>query len=118
MREARVCGSELPCQRTFMQLPSRCAAFACRDHLLGVQINASENSLCFLADAPAAFALVEWAEGDVETARQAWNEAFEEAERINHNQSMGEPDELDRAIAEQAERFDRAEEARKKFRIV
>lgn len=41
----------------------------------------------------AALSVIEWAEGDVELARQAWNEAFEEAERIDHNQSMGEPDE-------------------------
>ena len=66
----------------------------------------------------AAFSLIEWAEGDVESARHAWNEAFEEAERVDHNQSMGEPDELDRAVAEQAEWLDRAAEARRKFRIV
>jgi hypothetical protein len=66
----------------------------------------------------AAFSLLEWAEGDVELARRSWNEAFEEAERIDHNLSLGEPDELDRAIAELAERFDQAVEARRKFRIV
>jgi hypothetical protein len=65
-----------------------------------------------------AFALIEGAEGDIELARRSWSEAFEEAERIDHNQSMGEPDETERAIAEQAERFERAEEARAKFRVV
>ena len=66
----------------------------------------------------AALSVIEWAEGDVESARQAWNEAFEEAERIDHNQSMGEPDELDRTVADRAERLERAEEARRKFRVV
>jgi hypothetical protein len=43
-----------------------------------------------------------------QSARQAWNEAFEEAEHIDHNQSI-EPDELDRAVADHAERLERAE---------
>ena len=72
-----------------------------------------------------ALSLIEWAEGDVKSARHAWNAAFEDAERIDHSQSFGEPDELDRAkdeldraIAETAERLARAEDARRKFRIV
>ena len=38
----------------------------------------------------AAFALIEAAEGDLEFARHLWNDAFEEAERIDHNQSLSE----------------------------
>jgi hypothetical protein len=37
----------------------------------------------------AALTLLEWAEGNTELARAIWNEAFEEAERIDHNQSLG-----------------------------
>lgn len=55
---------------------------------------------------------------DIETARRMWNEAFSEAERITHNQTLGEPDALDHATAEQVERFDNAGEARQKFRVV
>jgi hypothetical protein len=65
-----------------------------------------------------ALALIQWAKGDTELARAAWGDAFEEAERIDHNQSLGEPDELDRAVAEQTRRFEQAVAARQKFHIV
>jgi hypothetical protein len=66
----------------------------------------------------AALSLVEWSEGDIETARRLWSEVFEEVERIDHNQSLGEPDEFDRAVDEQRQRFDQAAEARRKFEVV
>ena len=66
----------------------------------------------------AAFALLEWAEGNTELARSIWSEAFEEAERIDHNQSLGEPDERDFAVARMTERFEQAEAARQKFHVV
>jgi hypothetical protein len=69
----------------------------------------------------AAFHLIEQMEGNVEGARYLWNAAFEEAERIDHNQSLGDPEDMDdweRAVVEQATRFDQAAEARKQFRVV
>ena len=66
----------------------------------------------------AALALLEWAEGDTELARTLWGEAFEEAERIDHNQSLDDPDELEDAIIEQARRFDQAAARRKKLHVV
>jgi hypothetical protein len=70
----------------------------------------------------AALELLQWAEGDTELARGLWGDAFEEAERIDHNQSLedaaDEPDELVRAYAEQARRFDEAEAKRQKFHVV
>ena len=65
-----------------------------------------------------AFALIERAEGNIELARGWWNETFEEAERIEHNQSHGEPDEFERAVAEQTERFVKAAEARREFHVI
>jgi len=44
--------------------------------------------------------------------------AFEEAECIDHNQSLGEPEDYDHAVAEQADRFDQAIKARRTFKIV
>jgi hypothetical protein len=38
--------------------------------------------------ADVAFKLIEWAEGDVELARAIFDQAFEQAERINHNQML------------------------------
>ena len=60
-------------------------------------------------------------DGDIGLARSLWDEAFEEAERIDHNQSLGNADDMDeweRAVIDQAERFEQAIEARKKFRVV
>jgi hypothetical protein len=65
-----------------------------------------------------ALELLEWAEGNTELARGLWGYAFEEAERVEHNQSLGEPDELDQAASEQIRRFDQAIAARQKFKIV
>jgi len=62
-----------------------------------------------------ALTLLEWAEGDTELARGLWRDAFDEAERIDHNRSLGESDELDLAYAEMMRRFDRAVAARQKF---
>lgn len=67
----------------------------------------------------AAFALIEWTDGDIEFARHLWNEAFEEAERIHHNQSLGDDmEDWECAVVEQAARFEQAIEARKQFRVV
>lgn len=66
----------------------------------------------------AAFALLEWTEGDTELARGLWADAFEEAERIDHNQSLGEPDEHEGAIDEQRRRFDKAIAARQRFHVI
>jgi hypothetical protein len=66
----------------------------------------------------AALELLEWAEGNTELARGLWGQAFEEAERIDHNQSLDEPDEWERAELELTRRFDEAAAARKKFHIV
>ncbi len=69
----------------------------------------------------AAFTLMEQMNGDVEFARHLWNEAFEEAERIAHNQSLGDLDDLDdreRVVVEQLARFEQAIEARRKFHVV
>jgi hypothetical protein len=69
----------------------------------------------------AAFALIERMDGDIEGARDLWNKAFEEAERIDHNQSLGDVDDMDdweRAIVEQTNRFEQAIEARKQFHVV
>ena len=54
-----------------------------------------------------------------EHARRLLAEAFDEAERIEHNQSLhfDEPDEYERAEMELTRRFDQAIEARKNFRV-
>jgi hypothetical protein len=67
----------------------------------------------------AALTLLEWAEGNTELARGLWNDAFEEAVRIDHNQSLGgSEDEEERAELELTRRFDEAAAARKKFHDV
>jgi hypothetical protein len=70
----------------------------------------------------AAFALIERTEGDVEFARHLWGEAFEEAERIDANQNNAIAadmmDDREHEIVEQTDRFERAIEARKNFRVV
>ena len=66
----------------------------------------------------AALTLLQWAEGDTELARGLWGEAFEEAERIDHNKSLGEPDELDRAMAELERHLDQVAATRQKFHVV
>jgi hypothetical protein len=66
----------------------------------------------------AALALLERSQGNTEFARRMWMDVFETAERVDHNQSLGEPDELDRAIDEQRQRFEQAEIARQKFQVV
>lgn len=63
----------------------------------------------------AALALVEFAQGDIEFARNLWNHAFEEAERIDHNESLGEPYDPDREETELMHRFDEALARRGKF---
>lgn len=66
-----------------------------------------------------ALSLIEAADGDVECARGASAEAFEDASRFAHDQTiLGEPDELDKAVMEQVRRLDQAAEARKTFRII
>lgn len=60
-----------------------------------------------------AFALLEWAEGDTELARSIWSAAFEEAERIDHNQSLDvELGRTELAVARLTERFEQAAAAR------
>ena len=66
----------------------------------------------------AALALLKWAEGDIELASTVWGEAFEEAERIDHNQSLDQPDDLGHTVLEQTEHFERAKQIRKKFHVV
>jgi hypothetical protein len=74
-------------------------------------------------------ALVEFAEGDIGFSRQLWNDAFEEAERIDHNQPLDDDlscqDEEERAFLDEARRHDEATRrleqavaARRKFRVV
>ena len=65
-----------------------------------------------------AFELIEAADGDIEFARSVWNGAFEDAERIDHNQSLEDATEIEVAVAEAANRHDKAMEARRKFKVV
>jgi hypothetical protein len=67
----------------------------------------------------AAFALIERTDGDIEFARHLWDEAFEEAERIDHNQSLDDDmEDWERAVVEQTARHEQAIEARKQFLVV
>jgi hypothetical protein len=69
----------------------------------------------------AALHLIQQMGGNVEGARYLWNAAFEEAERIDHNQSLDDPaddDDWERAVVEQATRFEQARERRQTFRVI
>jgi hypothetical protein len=66
----------------------------------------------------AVLALHERYGGNTEAARSLWLDVFETTERIHHNQSLGEPDEFERAVMEQIRRFEDAEAARQKFHVV
>jgi hypothetical protein len=66
----------------------------------------------------AAVTLIQAVDGDIELARRIWNDIFEEAERIDHNQTAGDEDEWERAVREQAERFDQAVQRRANMNIV
>jgi hypothetical protein len=67
-----------------------------------------------------ALQLIDWADGDVGLARQLWADAFEEAERLDHNRFLDtyDEDEWEQLVREQGERFEKAAEARKKFHVV
>src|SRR5262249_2088854 len=70
----------------------------------------------------AAFSLIERVGGNIELARGIWEDAFTEAERIDHNQQMeigaDLMDDWERATINQVKRYDQALEARSKFHIV
>jgi hypothetical protein len=70
----------------------------------------------------AALSLIERLGGDVELARGLWEDAFTEAERLDHNQQMeieaDSQDDFERAVTEQSMRFDQALDARRNFRVV
>jgi hypothetical protein len=66
--------------------------------------------------------LIELTDGDLGLARTMWGAAFEEGERRDHNNQMADSaaaeDAGERAVREQAERFDAAEQRRAGFRDV
>jgi hypothetical protein len=64
----------------------------------------------------AAVTLIQAADGDIEFARGKWNDVFEEAERIDHNQTVGGAfeDEWEIAVREQTERFEQARRVRRR----
>jgi hypothetical protein len=61
-------------------------------------------------------------DGDVELARGLWQDAFTEAERIEHNLLCELESEMqedgERAVLDQIKRFDQALDARRQFRVV
>jgi hypothetical protein len=70
----------------------------------------------------AARSLMARVDGDVELARGLWQDAFTEAERIEHNLLCELESEMqedgERAVLDQIKRFDQALDARRQFRVV
>jgi hypothetical protein len=68
----------------------------------------------------AAVTLIQAADGDIEFVRGIWNDVFEEAERIDHNQTIGDAfeDEWEIAVREQTERFEQAVQRRENMKVV